>query len=79
MDTHEHSENKNEYDPDYFYNLGLQTIQALEVPGGVLASSVEEIYGCIFGRDSLITSLKLLQAYRFDTNPYYLYLTRKIL
>lgn len=79
MNALESSEIKNEYDADYFYHLGIQTIQALEVPGGVLASSVEEIYGCIFGRDSLITALKLLEAYRLDTNPYYLYLTRKIL
>lgn len=70
---------ENKYDPDYFYKLGMQTIKALEVPGGVLASSAEEIYGCIFGRDSLITSLKLLQAHDFESNPYYLYLTRKIL
>ncbi|KKQ45752.1 MAG: Amylo-alpha-16-glucosidase [Candidatus Moranbacteria bacterium GW2011_GWC2_37_8] len=67
------------YDPDYFYNLGMQTIQALEVPGGVLASSAEEIYGCIFGRDSLISALKLLKSHDYESNPYYLYLTRKIL
>lgn len=62
-----------------FFKLGLETIKALEVSHGVLASSSQEIYGCIFGRDSLITSLKLLKAYEYDQNPYYLYLTRKIL
>lgn len=66
-------------DAKHFYEIGLNTIKALEVPEGVLASSAEEIYGCIFGRDSLITSLKLLKAYELETNPYYLYLTRKIL
>lgn len=66
-------------DVQKFYELGLNTIKALEVSEGVLASSAEEIYGCIFGRDSLITSLKLLEAYKNDSNPYYLYLTRKIL
>lgn len=66
-------------DLDYFYNLGLRTVKALEVPDGILASSGEEIYGCIFGRDSLITSLKLLRAFRLEPDPYYLELTKKIL
>lgn len=66
-------------DPEYFYNLGVKTIKDLEIPSGILASSSQEIYGCIFGRDSLITALKLLQAYSFDSDPYYLYLTKKIL
>lgn len=62
-----------------FYSMGLSSLQMLEVPEGIMASSKEEIYGCIFGRDSLITTLKLLRAYRYRHNPYFLTLSRKVL
>ncbi|HCP08971.1 MAG TPA: hypothetical protein DIT25_04205 [Candidatus Moranbacteria bacterium] len=63
---------------DYFHNLGKSVLKSLEVPDGILASG-EHIYSCIFGRDSLITALKLLRAYRSDPDLYYLELTKKIL
>ena len=62
-----------------FYTMGLASLETLEVPEGILASSKEEIYGCIFGRDSLITTLKLLRAYHYRHNPYFLTLSRKVL
>src|SRR3954463_13411571 len=64
---------------DELWNLGLNTIRELETEKGILASGREEVYGCIFGRDSLITSLKLLKAYEKSRDPYFLTLVRKIL
>jgi glycogen debranching enzyme len=66
------------------WQLGLQSIESLEVPEGILASGRDEVYGCIFGRDSLITALMLLRAHEGNThnvldNRYFLGLVRKIL
>lgn len=60
-------------------DIGLETIRELETEKGILASGKEEIYGCIFGRDSLITSLKLLKTYQKTGDTYYLSLVKKIL
>jgi glycogen debranching enzyme len=59
--------------------LGYQTIKELETEQGILASGKDEIFGCIFGRDSLITSLELLKSYEKTGDPYFLALVRKIL
>lgn len=59
--------------------LGMRTIRELEVPTGILASSKEDIYGCIFGRDSLITALKLLTVNRVLNDDYIFGLIKKIL
>jgi glycogen debranching enzyme len=40
-----------------------QSILSLATEEGINASGKEEIYGCIFGRDSFITILKLLKVY----------------
>jgi glycogen debranching enzyme len=61
------------------WNLGFETIKELETDLGILASGKEEIYGCIFGRDSLITALKLLRVYEHTKDPYFAQLVRKIL
>ncbi|MDP2704784.1 MAG: amylo-alpha-1,6-glucosidase [bacterium] len=61
------------------WTLGLDTIRELETERGILASGEEEIYGCIFGRDSLITSLKLLKTYEKTGDTYFLSLVKKIL
>lgn len=61
------------------WNLGFETIKELETELGILASGKEEIYGCIFGRDSLITSLKLLRVYEHTHDEYFSTLVRKIL
>jgi len=61
------------------YELGLNTLKSLEVPNGVLASARHEIYGCIFGRDSLIVALRLLSAYTIHQDPYYLHVAQKII
>lgn len=64
---------------DELWTLGLDTIKELETEKGILASGKEEIYGCIFGRDSLITALKLLKAYQKTEDTYFLQLVKKIL
>src|SRR6266404_7511238 len=61
------------------WEMGLTSIKDLEVSNGILASGRDEVYGCIFGRDSLITSLELLEAFERTKNPYFLELVRKIL
>jgi glycogen debranching enzyme len=61
------------------WELGLKTIQELEVDRGILASGREEVYGCIFGRDSLLTSLSLLRVRESDTRTLFLPLVRKVL
>lgn len=59
--------------------MGLETIRELEVDRGILASGREEIYGCIFGRDSLLTSLSLLRVQENDKQTLFLPLVRKVL
>ncbi len=61
------------------WDLGLRTIHELEVDRGILASSRNEVYGCIFGRDSLITGLNLLSVYEKTNDPYFLSLVKKII
>jgi glycogen debranching enzyme len=57
----------------------LSAIEFLETEEGILASSKEEIYGCIFGRDSLITAMNLLAAYEESKSERLLSLAKKIL
>ncbi|MBX4216103.1 hypothetical protein KW797_04100 [Candidatus Parcubacteria bacterium] len=64
------------------WELGLTSLRELETEHGILASSRTEAYGCIFGRDSLITSLLLLGLLRRGTrreNEEFLALVRKAL
>jgi glycogen debranching enzyme len=61
------------------WDVGLAAIRELETEQGILASGKEEIYGCIFGRDSLITGLKLLKTYQKTGDGYFLALVKKIL
>lgn len=61
------------------WNLGFNVIKELETDLGILASGKNEIYGCIFGRDSLITSLKLLKVYENTGDAYFLTLVKKVL
>src|SRR5947207_667601 len=61
------------------WELGVRSIKQLETDHGILASSREELYGCIFGRDSLITALKLLRIYEQTRDTYFLNLVEKIL
>ncbi|MBX4205054.1 MAG: hypothetical protein KW788_02565 [Candidatus Doudnabacteria bacterium] len=66
-------------DKNYFWDLGRQAIQALETETGILASGRNELYGCIFGRDSLITALILLRIGKLRNSDEFWPLVRKIL
>lgn len=61
------------------WELGEKSIRELEADRGILASARTEVYGCIFGRDSLISALSLLRVYETTRDTYYLDLVRKIL
>ncbi|MBX4191932.1 hypothetical protein KW798_00365 [Candidatus Parcubacteria bacterium] len=61
------------------WELGVSSIRALETDEGILASGKEELYGCVFGRDSLITSLSLLKVYEKTHDEYFLSLVKKVL
>lgn len=61
------------------WEIGMRAIRELEVDRGILASGREELYGCVFGRDSLITSLLLLRVYEKTQDAYLLTLVRKVL
>jgi glycogen debranching enzyme len=61
------------------WNLGMKSIRSLEADRGILASGRDEAYGCIFGRDSLITALKLLGASKYESAEYFLPLVKKII
>jgi len=64
---------------EFLWSMGVQTIHELETERGILASGREEIYGCIFGRDSLLTSLFLLHIKDKDNERRFLPLVRKVL
>jgi glycogen debranching enzyme len=64
---------------DYFWSLGIETVKQLETERGILASAKHELFGCIFGRDSLITSLQLLTVYQRTHQDYFLSVVRKVL
>ncbi len=66
-------------DWNYFWQLGLDTIKGLETEQGILASGKHELYGFIFGRDSLITSLKLLEVYQQTEIEDFLQIVKKVL
>lgn len=72
---------KNAYTGLYasLWNIGVSIIRELEAERGILASGRNEVYGCIFGRDSLITSLSLLKVYEKTHDAYYASLVRKVL
>lgn len=61
------------------WNIGYKTIQELETDLGILASGRKECYACLFGRDSLITSLFLLKAFEATGDVYLLRLVRTVL
>ena len=58
---------------------GRAVLHDLETEDGILASARNEAYGCIFGRDSLITSLEMLSADAMDDAPHHQDTVRKVL
>ena len=72
-------DNRNFVDWDYFWTLGIEAVKELETERGILASARHELFGCIFGRDSLITSLQLLRVCQQTHKPEFLDIVRKVL
>jgi len=61
------------------YKLAYQSLLDLSTSEGINASGKDEIYGCIFGRDSAITILKILRAHSKKATPALLEISRKAL
>jgi glycogen debranching enzyme len=59
--------------------IGFSTILELETAEGILASGKNELFGCVFGRDCLITSLKLLKVFKTQHDNYFLSVVKKVL
>lgn len=61
------------------HQLAYQSLLDLATDEGINASAQNEIYGCIFGRDSAITILKILRAYKRQPDPKLLAICRRTL
>lgn len=70
---------QNKQDLTTLWSVAFSTVQELETADGITASGKDEIYGCVFGRDCLITSIKLLKVYETTHNQYFIQLVRKVL
>lgn len=57
----------------------MRSLRDLEMERGITASARSEVYGCLFGRDSLITALALLSFSRRSGDRSYMPLVQKIL
>ena len=60
-------------------NIAYDCLLSLSTEEGIYASSRQEAYGCIFGRDSAITILKLLNVYAKNHEPKVLDICRRTL
>ncbi len=56
-----------------------ECLLSLATPEGINASGKGDVYGCIFGRDSAITILKILHAQKNDPDPKMLEISRRAL
>lgn len=61
------------------HTLSYQCLLELSTTEGINASSQNEAYGCIFGRDSAITICKLLTAHAKKPNPHLLEICKRTL
>ncbi len=64
---------------DNLRKISYDCLQQLSSDEGIYASSKEEAYGCIFGRDSAITILKLLNVYQKTKEKYILDICKRTL
>ena len=64
-------------EPKLLFEKAYQTISELETTLGINASSRDERYAAFFGRDSMITCLKLLRVYKVKPDNLYLKITEK--
>ncbi len=66
-------------DYQYLHDLSYTCLVDLSTDEGINASSLHEAYGCIFGRDSAITVLKILNVYRKTQDRTLLQICRRAL
>lgn len=66
-------------DTDKLYQLAYNCLLDLSTEEGINASGKEEVFGCIFGRDSAITILKILKAHSKKPSPQLLKICHKAL
>lgn len=59
--------------------LAYNSLVKMETEDGINASGKEEIYGCLFGRDSFITILEILKAHKKSPDKRLLSIARKTL
>lgn len=66
-------------DNQKLYQLAQQSLLDLICEDGINASGRDEVFGCIFGRDSAITILKILRAHTRQPLPEFLEVCKKAL
>src|SRR3972149_12146635 len=66
-----------EEDLKSLHNLAYKTILELETQLGINASGNEDRYAAFFGRDSMITCLKLLHVYKREPDEIFLRIIKK--
>jgi glycogen debranching enzyme len=64
---------------DNLRNLSFQCLLDLATDEGINASGKDEIFGCIFGRDSAITILKMLRVHSRNPSPELLEISKRAL
>src|SRR5688572_7488968 len=57
-------------------DLAYQCLLDLSTPEGIYASGKEDVYGCVFGRDSALTILKIIKAHTSQPSLELLEITR---
>lgn len=81
MKNQRHTQHKslNKVNKDNLYKLAYKTILELETPYGINASGKSDRFATFFGRDSMITGLKLLKVYKKRKDEIYLRIIRNTL
>lgn len=81
MKNQRHTQHKSlkKINKDNLYKLAYKTILELETPYGINASGKSDRFATFFGRDSMITGLKLLKVYKKRRDEIYLRIIRNTL
>src|SRR5690349_21133960 len=66
-------------DKQLLWQLGEASIRELETEEGILASGRSELFGCVFGRDPVISALQFLAGSERTGEARYLALVGKVL
>lgn len=66
-------------DSALLHQLALETIIGLSCDEGINASTKDEVFGCTFGRDTALTVLKILKAWKKVPNTQLLNICKRAL